>query len=372
VTQSGVEHAPDTGLGTGARELVGAIQQLAMARTNEEIQRIVRSAARRLAGSDGATFVLRDGERCFYVDEDAISPLWKGMRFPLEQCISGWSMLNRQPVAIPDIYLDARIPHDAYRPTFVKSLVMVPIRQVAPVGAIGNYWAHEHQATPAEIEILQALADSTAVAIENVRVLEELEGAHRETLHRLALAGEYRDDDTRQHTERVSRTTRELALELGLAEREAALIGQAALLHDIGKVSIDDAILRKPGRLTPEEFELVKGHAATGAAILFGSQSAILRLAQEIALAHHERWDGTGYPNGLAGDEIPLAGRIVALADVFDALTHARPYKGAWPVEDALIEIERLAGTHFDPEVVSAFRRLDAQALVDQPEIAFA
>jgi signal transduction histidine kinase len=158
-----------------ARELVAAIQRLSMARSIAHIQEIVRSAARSLTGADGATFVLRDGTRCYYADEDAISPLWKGQRFPMSTCISGWAMLNRRPAVIEDIYVDARIPHDAYRPTFVKSLLMVPIRTLDPVGAIGNYWATHHRPTSEEIELLQALADSTAVAMENVRVYEELE-----------------------------------------------------------------------------------------------------------------------------------------------------------------------------------------------------
>jgi signal transduction histidine kinase len=158
-----------------ARELVAAIQRLSLARSIPEIQEIVRSAARWLTAADGATFVLRDGTRCYYADEDAISPLWKGQRFPMSSCISGWSMLNRRPAVIEDIYADSRIPHDAYRPTFVKSLLMVPIRTLDPVGAIGNYWATHHQPTDEEIELLQALADSTAVAMENVHVYEELE-----------------------------------------------------------------------------------------------------------------------------------------------------------------------------------------------------
>jgi len=158
-----------------ARELVAAIQRLSLARSIEDIQEIVRSSARWLTAADGATFVLRDGDRCYYADEDAISPLWKGQRFPLEACISGWSMLHRQPVVIEDIYADSRIPHDAYRPTFVKSLAMVPIRTLDPVGAIGNYWATRHRPSAQEVELLQALADSTAVAMENVRVYEELE-----------------------------------------------------------------------------------------------------------------------------------------------------------------------------------------------------
>jgi signal transduction histidine kinase len=157
------------------KRLVTAVQELSHARTVEAIQVIVRRAARELTGCDGATFVLRDNGQCYYADEDAISPLWKGQRFPLSACISGWAMLNKQPAIIEDIYADDRIPADAYRPTFVKSLVMVPIRAQDPIGAIGNYWAHPHQATPEEVEVLQALANTTAVAMESARLYAELE-----------------------------------------------------------------------------------------------------------------------------------------------------------------------------------------------------
>lgn len=136
---------------------------------------VVRVAARELTGADGATFVLREGHQCFYADENAISPLWKGRRFPMEACVSGWSMLHREPAVIEDIYKDARIPADAYRPTFVRSLAMVPIRTLDPIGAIGVYWARRHRPTPDEVKLMQALADTTAVALENVRVYSELE-----------------------------------------------------------------------------------------------------------------------------------------------------------------------------------------------------
>jgi len=155
--------------------LIEVVQQLSLARKLETVQAIVRRAARELTGADGATFVLRDGEFCHYADEDAISPLWKGERFPMTSCISGWVMLNRQPAIIENIYADSRIPQNAYRPTFVRSLVMVPIRTTAPIGAIGNYWASMHSATPEEIRLLQALADSASIAMENVRLYTELE-----------------------------------------------------------------------------------------------------------------------------------------------------------------------------------------------------
>ncbi len=347
-----------------ARVLIDAIQRLSLAESVAQVQEVVRVAARRLTGADGATFVLREGDLCHYADEDAISPLWKGQRFPMSTCISGWAMLNRRAAAIEDIYADERIPHDAYRPTFVKSLVMVPIRTLDPIGAIGNYWASRHAPSTEEIELLQSLADSTAVAMENVRIYETLETERAETLNRLALVAEYRDDDTFHHTRRVARTAYFLASELGLDSNAASLIRQAAPLHDIGKLAVSDSILLKPGRLDPDEMRQVRGHVAAGAEILAGSHSDVLRVAEEIALTHHEWWDGSGYPTGIAGEEIPLSGRIVALADVFDALTHTRPYKPAWPLADAVAEIRRLDGSQFDPQIVAAFETLDRQELM--------
>lgn len=165
-------------------QLIVVVQDLSQAPDLDAVINIVRTAARKLTGADGATFVLRDGDKCYYVDEDAISPLWKGQKFPLTACISGWAMLNRQHAAIEDIYADDRIPADAYRPTFVKSLVMVPIRQQAPIGSIGNYWATPHKPRPEEIKILQALADATSVTMRNMDLLEQLQKTyeHREKL----------------------------------------------------------------------------------------------------------------------------------------------------------------------------------------------
>jgi signal transduction histidine kinase len=159
----------------GMQHLVSVAQRLSQARTLEAIQAIVRRAARELTQSDGATFVLRDANLCYYADEDAILPLWKGQRFAMSACISGWAMLNRQSVIIEDIYADSRIPHEAYRPTFVKSLVIMPIRTVEPVGAIGAYWANQHKATPEEVSLLQALAESTSFAMEAAGLFATLE-----------------------------------------------------------------------------------------------------------------------------------------------------------------------------------------------------
>lgn len=160
---------------SGVERLATAVQELSLARDLDTVMKIVRKVARELTGADGATFVLRESDMCFYADEDAISPLWKGLRFPMSACISGWVMLKKQAAVVEDIYLDDRIPIEAYQKTFVKSLAMVPIRTIDPIGAIGNYWGTLHSPTQAEVKLLQALADITAVTLENIKVYSELE-----------------------------------------------------------------------------------------------------------------------------------------------------------------------------------------------------
>lgn len=145
--------------------LAEAIEQLSRARHLDEVTPIVRETARELSGADGVTFILREGDTCYYADESAVGPLWKGRRYPLATCISGWVMSHRQPVVIPDIYEDPRIPHAAYRPTFVKSMAMVPVRDADPIAAIGAYWAGPHTATDGEVTILRVLADASALAL---------------------------------------------------------------------------------------------------------------------------------------------------------------------------------------------------------------
>ena len=191
--------------------LVGTVQKLSFARDLPAIQEIVRRAARTLTGADGAAFVLREGNECYYADEDAIAPLWKGKRLPLNACVSGWSMLHREAAIVPDIYADSRVALDVYRPTFVKSLVMVPIRRLDPIGAIGTYWATPHEATREEVDALQALADATVLAMENVRAYEQLEERVRERTSKLE-AAQQAAQQARESAERAHRTkTRFLA-----------------------------------------------------------------------------------------------------------------------------------------------------------------
>jgi PAS domain S-box-containing protein len=196
---------------------------------------------------------------------------------------------------------------------------------------------------------------------------QELDAARVETLERLALASEYRDDDTYEHTKRVGQTAAQIACQLGLDPDEVRILREAAPLHDLGKLGISDTILLKPGPLSGVEYEIVQTHAELGAKLLINSSSPVLVMAEAIARSHHERWDGTGYPGGLTGEDIPLAARIVAVADVFDAMTSDRPYRCALPVGEALAEIEHGAGSQFDPVVVEAFLALAPSAREPSP-----
>jgi Protein kinase domain/GAF domain len=173
-----------------AADLIGVVNQLSRARDIATVQDVVRKAARRLTGADGATFVLREIDKCHYVDEDAIGPLWKGQKFPMSACVSGWAMMNRQTVVIEDVFADARVPHDAYRATFVKSMVMVPVRADDPLGAIGTYWATRRGPSDAEVRALEALAGTTAVALENVRLIAGLEDEVKQRTAELVEANE--------------------------------------------------------------------------------------------------------------------------------------------------------------------------------------
>lgn len=183
----------------------------------------------------------------------------------------------------------------------------------------------------------------------------ELNQTRLQVVRRLGRAAEYRDNETGLHIVRMSKISRLLGEAMGMDQAQCDLLLNASPMHDIGKIGIPDHILLKPGKFEPEEWEIMKQHSQIGADILEGAESDLLRMARDIALTHHEKWDGTGYPNGLKGEDIPLVGRICAIADVFDALTSERPYKKAWPVDKALKLIEENKGLHFDPAVVEAF-----------------
>jgi len=193
---------------------------------------------------------------------------------------------------------------------------------------------------------------------------DELLAARLDVLQRLAIATEARDDDTGEHTRRVGALSGLLALRLGLDATRADVIRTVAPLHDIGKIAIPDHILKKPGRLTAAEYEVMQGHALAGAGILAGGDNELMVTAERIALTHHERWDGSGYPNQLKGAQIPIEGRIAAVADFFDALTHDRVYRSALPVDEVLDMIASNAGVLFDPDIARALRDIDVEVVV--------
>ncbi len=186
---------------------------------------------------------------------------------------------------------------------------------------------------------------------------EELQKTRLEIIQCLGRAGEYRDNETGLHVVRMSKTCQTIALAAGLSETQAEDILNASPMHDVGKIGIPDHILLKPGKFEPEEWEIMKTHVNIGVKIIGEHPSELMKLAKSIALSHHEKWDGTGYPQGLKGKDIPLEGRISAICDVFDALTSARPYKKAWPVDEAMSYINKNSALHFDPELVQLFNQ---------------
>lgn len=207
--------------------------------------------------------------------------------------------------------------------------------------------------------ILLLLSTLASSSIEIATLYQELYGAQLETLYRLAITAEYRDQqDTRSHLKNISIITYLLAGALGMSKHDTEVIKNASPLHDIGKVALADNILLKPGKLTPEEFNKMKEHTIYGGKILEGAKSKILQVAYKMSLYHHEKWNGSGYPKGLKGEEIPLEARIVTVADVFDALCQFRVYKSAWRPEDAYEYILQESGKSFDPRIVAAFKKI--------------
>ena len=262
--------------------------------------------------------------------------------------------------------LDGHISEDTYLPILVLTGDLDPeVKQRALAAGARDFLTKPFETTEVLLRIKNLLETralheelrSYSATLE-VKVRErtrELAEAQVEILHRLALAAEYRDDVTGRHAERVGVLSALIAASLDLDRERVKVIRRAAPLHDVGKIGIPDAILMKPGPLTPAEFEVMKSHTTIGARILSGTDYPLLETARVIAETHHEQWGGGGYSPGMAGEEIPLEGRIVAVADVFDSLTHERPYKSAASVDESLEEIRRERGEHFDPDVADAF-----------------
>jgi HD-GYP domain-containing protein (c-di-GMP phosphodiesterase class II) len=285
------------------------------------------------------------------------------IEFPMDKGIAGSAIKSGRLINIKNVYKDARFNPDFDRMTGYKtrSILSAPMRdlhnQVIGVFQVLNKKSKEpfdHE----DEEILAIISSQAAVAIENTRLYEQLENAAQDTIFRLAAAAERKDKETGLHLIRMSRYSKIIAEGLGCSREYCEKIGLASPMHDIGKIGVPDAILTKPEKLTDEERKIMENHSAYGSEILKGSDNDLLRMSQNIALTHHERFDGLGYPKQLKGKEIPLEGRIVALADVFDALTSKRSYKEGFSLKKTLELIRNGKGKQFDPEVLNAFETI--------------
>lgn len=353
--------------------LLHVVQELSAARDQETVMDIVRHSVRDLTGSDGATFVLRDHDFCYYAEEDSISPLWKGNRFPMQICISGWVMLNKTPAIIDDIYSDPRIPIDVYRKTYIKSLAMVPIKTNDPIGAIGCYWAQKQHVTPEQLKVLQVLADTAAIAMDNIHYqsiiaakAKQLEDAIDGTLMAIANMVEQKDLYTAGHQRRVAQIGLAIAQELGLSRECCEKVFRAGVVHDIGKIGIPSELLAKPAKLTEIEYALIKTHSEAGYTIL--KNVPLLSEIAQIILQHHERYNGSGYPQGLKRDEILLEAQILAVADVFESMISHRPYRPALGIDAAMDELIQNRGILYHPDIVDAMIHLVIHKGYEIPE----
>lgn len=288
------------------------------------------------------------------------------------QSLCGQAALNDRIFNIPDMHAFPEEHPALLYPEFAelsreqaRTLLAVPMK-TPQSGTMGillllNAMSSDGSVVPFDPlleDLMSAVAEQGALAIQSVRWAIQLHQAYQDTLYRLSLAAEYREDPSGSHVRRVGLYSGLIAKAYGLPEERAETIRIASTMHDIGKITIPETILLKPGPLTPEEFEQMKKHTTLGALILGGSKTEVLRVAERIALTHHEKFDGTGYPFGQAGVEIPLEGRIVGLIDVLDALTTPRPYKKPIAFPDAVRIVQQESGKHFDPDCVLAFLKV--------------
>jgi HD-GYP domain-containing protein (c-di-GMP phosphodiesterase class II) len=334
---------------------------------------IIAEEVRNILSADRCSVFVVDGYKGELWTKVALGLEEKILRIPLGQGIAGFVAKTGSAVNIRDAYKDTRFAQDLDRITGyqTRSVLAVPLRG-RDGKALGVFEVLNKAKGPFTEEdegLLRILATMAASFIETATLYEDLRRSHLETIYRMALVAEYRDqEDTGRHLRRMSRFSGILAMGVGLSFQEAEDIRYAAPLHDIGKVAIPDSILRKPAKLTPEEFEEMKKHTVYGAKMLINAESKLLRLAAKIAVGHHEWYDGSGYPAGLKGESISLEARIVTVADVFDALSSKRVYKGEWSVEDALKYIEERSGKQFDPQVVAALREKFSEILQARDE----
>jgi putative two-component system response regulator len=353
---------------------------LSSAHDLEKLLDMILLEARRLTQADAGTLYLVKKDRLIFrvsqcqslsarLGEDRMRQMYQSFEMPVSrESIAGYSVLIRKVLNIPDV---KEIPSEApyrYNPSWDQkagyashSMMVVPMlnRDGKAVGVLQLINAlSDGRVIPFRAEhekLASSLASQAAVAIENAELTEDLKQAHLDTIFRLGVAAEYRDKETANHIKRMSHYCALIARGLGWPAEQVETILWSSLMHDVGKLGIPDRILQKPGRLTPEERKVMELHTTIGGSILKGSNAPILQKSRVVALTHHEKYDGTGYPRGLKGEKIPVEGRITILADVFDALSSKRVYKEAMPEADVLGILEEGRGTHFDPALLDVF-----------------
>ena len=323
----------------------------------ESLLTIIAEEVRNILDADRCSVFLVDAYKGELWTKIALGMEEKILRMPLGQGIAGFVARTGSAVNIREAYRDTRFTQDLDRITGyqTRTVLAVPLKgrdgQVLGVFEVLN--KSKGSFTDEDEGLLRVLGTMAASFIENASLYDDLRRSHLETIYRMALVAEFRDQkDTGKHLRRMSRLSGILASAMGMSYQESEDIRYASPLHDIGKVAIPDVILRKPEKLSVEEYEEMKRHTIYGSQMLINAESRLLRLAALIAIAHHESYDGTGYPYGLKGEAIPIEARIVSVADVFDALISKRVYKGAWTLEDALAHIKSLSGKQFDGAVV--------------------
>jgi putative two-component system response regulator len=358
------------------RSLVEVGTHLADKADRRKVLDLILLEARRLAGAEaGSLYLLKDGRLRFVSAQNDKVPLTQITEVFLDHempasadSLAGYAASSGQAINIADAYaLAADAPYhfnrdfDTSTGYRTQSILATPLwgpdDEIVGVLQLFNRLDGRGEVTAfpsADDSVIQSLASMAALAIHNILLQERLKQAHLDTILRLSVAVEFRDSCTYDHIRRMAGTSALVARAMGLSDLEVELIRAASPMHDIGKIGIPDAVLQKPGPLTPEERAVMERHPEIGAEILGRSTNDLLAAAREVALTHHERWNGQGYPGRLAGEAIPISGRIVGLADVFDALASKRVYKAAFPLSKVLEIICGERGKHFDPRVVDA------------------
>jgi putative two-component system response regulator len=377
----------------GLKEQLIALNKIGIALSKEQdlnqLLTLILTESRQFTGAEAGSLYVREGSQLrFSVSQneiienrkkaetraqkkplDVVPATFTGFYVSLDKrSLAGYVGVTGKVLNIPDAYKIPSSREYKFNHTFdeknsyrTKSMLIVPMKDATSsvVGVIQLINARKKKSVVTFDKhyenLVLSLASQAAIAIKNTRLTQELKEAYIDTIFRLSVAAEYKDDDTAIHIHRMSSYSAILAEGLGLSAEEVESIRYASPMHDIGKLGVPDSILMKPGKLTPAEFKEMQNHTIFGGKILENAKADLLKVSEEIAMTHHEKWDGSGYPRGLKGENIPLKGRIVALADVFDALTTKRCYKPAFPLEESLRIIKEGAGRHFDPKVVQAF-----------------